>query len=310
MSLSTRYGYLGPEGTFTERALLTLPEAATHDLVPWPSIPKALDAVRRGEAHAAMVPLENSVEGAVSATVDDLAVGGPLMIVREVYLPIAFALLVRPGTKLPEIKTVTAHPHAQPQVRKWLAEHVPYAEWQSASSNAEGARLVRDGRFDAAVAGEFAAARYGLVPLATDIHDVAGAATRFVLVGRPGRVPPATGADKTTLLVHLFDDRPGALLELLLEFEMFGVNLLRIESRPTGQGLGRYYFSIDCGGHIADTRVGEALKGLRRICADVRFLGSYPRADGIFSIPTAPTADEEFVKADDWLARCLGGVEH
>ncbi|MFI8301662.1 prephenate dehydratase [Streptomyces nigra] len=307
MSLSTRYGYLGPEGTFTERALRTLPEVAKRDLVPWPSIPAALDAVRRGETCAAMVPLENSVEGTVSATVDNLAVGAPLMIVREVYLPISFALLVRPGTKMHEVKTVTAHSHAQPQVRKWLAEHMPYAEWQSASSNAEGARLVQDGRYDAAIAGVFAGAKYGLEPLATDIHDVAGAATRFILVGKHGRAAPATGSDKTTLLVHLLDDRLGALLELLLEFAEFGVDLLRIESRPTGGGLGRYYFSIDCEGHVTDARVDEALKSLRRICSDVRFLGSYPRADDeIYTSPTSSSTNEQFAKADEWLAR-VGG---
>lgn len=307
MSLTTRYGYLGPEGTFSEMALRTLPEAAAHVLLPWPSIPAVLEAVRRGEARAAMVPLEDSVEGAVLVTVDELAAGDPLMIVREVYLPITFALLARPGTELHEVKTVTAHPHARPQVRKWLAGHLPYAEWQSASSNAVAARLVREGRYDAAFAGEFAAAGYGLEALATQIHDVAGTVTRFVFVGRPARVAPATGADKTTLLIHLPDDRPGALLELLQAFAVLGVNLTRIESRPTGEGLGRYYFSIDCEGHIADARVGEALKGVRRICPDVRFLGSYPRADGIRSSSTPLTADEQFVMADEWLARCLEG---
>ncbi|MFD6313767.1 prephenate dehydratase [Streptomyces nigra] len=307
MSLSTKYGYLGPEGTFTERALRTLPEAATHELVPWPSIPAALDAVRRGDTQAAMVPLENSVEGAVPATVDGLADGDPLVIVREVCLPITFALLARPGTKLHEIKTVTGHSHAQPQVRKWLAAHLPDAEWQCASSNAEGARFVRDGHFDAAVAGEFTGVKYGLQPLVTDIHDVAGATTRFVLASRPERAVPPTGSDKTTLFVHLVDDRPDALLELMLALSAFGVNLLRIETRPTGEGLGRYYFSIDCEGHITDVRVGEAVKNLRRICPHVQFLGSYPRAeDGVYANRTPPATDEQFTEADEWLARCLG----
>ncbi|MFI8301673.1 prephenate dehydratase [Streptomyces nigra] len=304
MSLSTKYGYLGPEGTFTERALRTLPEAAKRDLVPWPSIPAALDAVRRGDIHAAMVPLENSVEGAVPATVDGLADGDPLVIVREVCLPITFALLVRPGTKLHEIKTVTGHSHAQSQVRRWLAAHLPDAEWHYASSNAEGARLVQDGRFDAAVAGEFAGVKYGLQALVTDIHDVAGATTRFVLVSNPDRAAPPTGSDKTTLFVHLVDDRPDALLELMLQLSAFGVDLMRIETRPTGEGLGRYYFSIDCEGHIADARVGEAVKNLRQICSNVQFLGSYPRAHE--GANCTPTVDEQFTEADEWLARCLG----
>lgn len=307
MSPSSNYTYLGPEGTFTEAALRTLPEAATRVLVPMISVPTALDAVRRGDAGAAMVPLENSVEGAVLVTLDELATGEPLTIVREVFLPIAFALLVRPGTDLDAVKTVTAHPHAQPQVRKWLARHLPDAVWEPSASNADGARLVSEGRYDAAFAGEFAAAAYGLEPLFTDIHDAENAVTRFVLVARPARVAAPTGADRTSLVFQLPDDHPGALLELLQEFAVRGVNLTRIESRPTGEGLGKYFFSIDCEGHIAEARVGEALKGLRRICPDVRFLGSYPRADGVPTRPRPGTEDADFTSASDWLARCLDG---
>lgn len=153
MSPASRYTYLGPEGTFTEAALHTLPEAATRQLTPMVSVPAALDPVRNGEAQAAFVPIENSVEGGVTATLDELASGRRLMIYREVLLPIAFALLARPGTSLESVKTVTGHPVAQPQVRKWLAEHLPEALWESAASNADGARLVQEGRYDAAFAG-------------------------------------------------------------------------------------------------------------------------------------------------------------
>jgi prephenate dehydratase len=184
----SRYTYLGPEGTFTEAALRTLPEAATRELVPMISVPAALDAVRNREAGGALVPIENSVEGGVTATVDELASGRPLMIYREVLLPIAFSLLARPGTELSAIKTVTGHPVAQAQVRRWLERNLPDAQWESAASNADGARLVQEGRFDAAFAGEFAAATYGLQSLVSDIHDAQNAAPRFVLVGLPG--PP------------------------------------------------------------------------------------------------------------------------
>lgn len=153
MSSASRYTYLGPEGTFTEAALRSLPEAATRELVPMVSVPAALDAVRGGEAGGALVPIENSVEGGITATLDELAFGEPLMIYREVLLPIAFALLVRPGTDLTGVKTVTGHPAAQIQVRQWLAEHLPDAVWESAASNADGARLVQEGRFDGAFAG-------------------------------------------------------------------------------------------------------------------------------------------------------------
>ncbi|MEV4440366.1 prephenate dehydratase [Streptomyces sp. NPDC049577] len=311
---ASRYTYLGPEGTFTEAALRTLPEAATRELVPMLSVPAALDAVRNGEAAGALVPIENSVEGGVTATLDELATGTPLMIYREVLLRIAFALLVRPGTKLADVKTVTGHPVAQPQVRKWLAAHLPDAVWESAASNADGARLVREGRYDAAFAGEFAAATYGLEPLVTDIHDAENAQTRFVLAGRPARPAARTGADRTSLVVWLGDDHPGALLELLQEFAARGVNLMRIESRPTGQGMGRYCFSVDCEGHITDRRVGEALMGLKRTCPKVRFLGSYPRAGVDADRLAAETArlrpgtsDGDFVAAADWLARCQDG---
>jgi prephenate dehydratase len=308
-SPSARYTYLGPEGTFTEAALRTLPEAATRELVPMVSVPAAFDAVRNGEADAAaaLVPIENSVEGGVTATLDELATGVPLMIYREVLLPIAFALLVRPGSNLAEIKTVTGHPVAQPQVRNWLAAHLPDAVWESAASNADGARLVQEGRFDAAFAGEFAASRYGLHPLVTEIHDAANAQTRFVLVGRPGRPAAPTGADKTSAVFWLGDDHPGALLELLQEFAVRGVNLIRIESRPTGSGIGRYCFSVDAEGHITDRRVGEALMGLKRICPQVRFLGSYPRADEVPPQVRPGTTDAEFAAAADWLGRALDG---
>lgn len=295
-------------GTFTEAALRTLPEAATRELVPMSSVQLVLDAVRTGAASGAFVPIENSVEGAVTATNDELASGAPLMIYREVLLPITFALLVRPGTGLADVKTVTSHPVAQAQVRRWLAANLPDAHWESAASNADGARLVAEGRYDGAFAGEFAAPIYGLDPLVKDIVDVQSATTRFVLVGRPGRVSSPTGADKTSMVAWLPDDHPGALLELLQEFAVRGVNLMRIESRPTGEGLGNYCFLIDCEGHLSDRRVGEALMGLKRICPQVRFLGSYPRADRQVSGHQRPgTSDADFGAAADWLSRCLDG---
>ncbi|PRH77629.1 prephenate dehydratase [Streptomyces solincola] len=307
---ATRYTYLGPEGTFTEAALRTLPEAATRELVPTVSVQAALDAVRNGEAAAAFVPIENSVEGGVTATLDELASGEPLMIYREVLLPIAFALLVRPGTKITDVKTVTGHPVAQPQVRKWLRAHLPEAVWESAASNADGARLVQEGRYDAAFAGEFAAATYGLEALVRDIHDAANAETRFVLVGRPARPAAPTGADKTSVVIWQREDHPGTLQALLQEFAARGVNLMLLQSRPTGAGIGNYCFAIDAEGHIADLPMGEALMGLKRSCAKVRFLGSYPRAGATAEdvTPLRPgMSDADFTAASDWLARCQDG---
>ncbi|MCA1222255.1 prephenate dehydratase [Streptomyces sp. 8L] len=307
---ATRYTYLGPEGTFTEAALRTLPEAATRELAPMVSVPAAFDAVRAGQAAGAFAAIENSVEGGVTATIDELTGGEPLMIYREVLLPITFALLVRPGTALADVRTVTGHPVAQPQVRDWLRGHLPDAVWESAASNADGARLVREGKYDGAFAGVFAAATYGLEPLFTEIHDAANAVTRFVLVGRPGRPAAPTGADKTSLVIWLGEDHPGALLDLLQEFAVRGVNLIQIQSRPTGAGMGKYCFAVDAEGHIAERRVAEALMGLKRICPKVRFLGSYPRA-GVAPADVRPprtgTSDADFIEAAEWLARSQDG---
>src|SRR4051812_35556648 len=303
-----RYAYLGPAGTFSEAALRALPSAANADLVPYPSVPDVLDAVRRGDVSAAVVPLENSVEGSVATTLDELAVGDPVVITRELLLPVSFALLARPGTGLDAVKTVTTIPHAEAQVRGWLRRELPNARFVPAASTADGARAVAAGEADAAVASPLAAERYGLEVLGHDIHDVEGAQTRFVVVTRSGTPPAApTGADRTTVVAFIADDHPGALLEILMEFAVRGVNLTRIESRPTGAQIGRYYFSMDCEGHIADARVGEALSALRRICADVRFLGSYPRADGLAPVVRRGTADRDFDDAAVWLERLRAG---
>jgi prephenate dehydratase len=302
-----RYAYLGPEGTFTEAALQTLDEAADVEPVPYPTVQAALDAVRKADAARAVVPLENSVEGAVTATLDELAVGHDLVICAEVLLPVDFALLARTGTGLSDVKTVGGHMHAQPQCRQWLAENLPDAQWRPTTSNAEAARQVAEGQVDAALAGAFAASRYGLAVLASDIHDRAGAVTRFVVVRRPGPLPARTGADRTSLVAFPSDERPGVLVEMLTEFAVRGVNLTRLESRPIGDRLGRYCFSIDCDGHLDDARVGEALMGLRRVCADVRFLGSYPRRDGTGTRIRAGTSDGEFADAAAWLARLRYG---
>ncbi len=302
-----RYAYLGPEGTFTEAALRTLDETADAEATPYPTVQAALDATRNGEAVRAVVPIENSVEGAVTATLDELAFGQNLIICAEILLPVTFALLGRPGTALDEIKTVGGHPHAQPQCRRWLAGHLPAAQWRPAASNAEAAQQASDGKIGAALAGAFAAPRYGLDVLADDINDHEGAVTRFVVVRVPGPLPARTGSDRTSLAAFLADDHPGALAEILTEFAVRGVNLTRVESRPTGDVLGRYCFSIDCEGHIDEARVGEALMGLRRVCADVRFLGSYPRRDGGTTHVRPGTSDAEFADATAWLARLRYG---
>ena len=303
-----RFGYLGPAGTFTEAALRTVPAASRADLLPYPTVVEALEAVRTGDADGAMVPLENSVEGSVATTLDELASGEPLQVTREVLLPVRFALLARPGTGLHEVSTVATHPHAEAQCRRWLRDMLPDAAVVLAPSTADAARETAAGRYDAALSAPVAAGHYGLVALADDVHDREGAVTRFVLVSRPGPPPAPTGADRTTLFAFIAEDHPGALLELLTEFAVRGVNLSRIESRPTGDRLGRYFFSLDCDGHLAEARVGEALSALRRVCADVRVLGSYPRADGVAPPVRPGTTDADFRDSAAWLARLRDGA--
>ena len=275
MSDRQQCAYLGPRGTFCEQAVAVLHGADECEPVPYPTIAAAIDAVRTGSAQRAVVPIESSVEGGVNATLDELSDDPPVLIRAEVIVPVEFALLVRPGTAMADIKVVGGHPVAQPQCRRWLAEHLPDAQWRPALSNADAAWQVADGELDAALAGSFAARHYQLDVLVEGVHDRANAVTRFIELGAPGPLPAPTAADRTSVIAYLTDDHPGALMDILSQFAVRGVNLSRIESRPTGEGIGRYCFFIDCEGHVLAPSVGEALMGLRRACSDVRFLGSY-----------------------------------
>jgi len=297
-------GYFGPAGTFTHQALLTF---STEAAMPFTTVGEALDAVREGVVEASLVPIENSVEGGVTVTLDTLASGRPLTIVREVLLPVQFNLCARPGTRLEDVRRVLTHPHAAAQCRGWMHEFVPAARITEGGSTAAAAAEVADpsSKYDAAICAPVAGELYGLEPVATGIADNAEAVTRFVLASRPTEPPARTGADKTTLVAYMRADRSGALLEILEQFSSRGVNLSRIESRPTKTGLGNYCFSIDAEGHLRDPRVAEAMLGLHRICADVVFLGSYPRADGVRPTIVDGFTDEEFAAARAWYASLI-----
>ena len=297
----TRLAFLGPEGTFAHGALTMLPIARGAELLPTANVTLAIDAVRSEQADAALVPLENSVEGAVPATLDELANGAPLVIAEETYLDVAFDLMARPGTSLPDVRTVATHAHAEAQVRRWLLDNLPGAQVALVGSTAAGAQAVAGGEFDAAIGAAVAGRLYELATLAHDIADNPGAVTRFVLLTRPSPPPAPTGNDRTTLVAYLREDHSGALLEILSEFANRAVNLTRIESRPTKGRIGQYCFSIDCEGHVADERVGDALAALHRVCADVRYLGSYPRRDGKQAGVPRGRQDTDFTDARSWL---------
>ena len=307
-----RYAYFGPVGTFSEAALRTVvPDAPAEAM---PSVDATIEAVRSGAADVGCVPIENSVEGGVPATLDGLASGDPLVVVAEVVLPVSFVLAAAPGTALADVRRVSTHSHAWAQVRHGLHQRLPGVSYVPATSTAAAAEALaaqRDGGpaagFEAAVCAPFAAERFGLDVLAERIEDRSGAQTRFVLLSRPGTLPARTGADKTSLVVFLREERPGALVEALEQFVTRGINLTRIESRPAGDALGRYCFSIDCDGHLADARVGEALMGLHRVSERVRFVGSYPRADGGASVLGHGPSDADFADAQRWLEHLRAG---
>ncbi|MEL4358784.1 MULTISPECIES: prephenate dehydratase [unclassified Luteococcus] len=295
-------GYFGPAGTFTHQALLSV---STDEARPYPTVVAALDAVRAGEVEAALVPIENSVEGGVSATLDNLAAGDRLMIIREVLLPVQFGLYVRPGTRLDDVRQILTHPHAYNQTRGWVAAHCPQAQVTEGGSTAAAAAEVADpsSRHDAAICAAVAGQMYGLEAAGTAIADNEAAVTRFVLVAPQGPPSQRTGADKTTLVAYMRENHPGALQEILDQFTVRGVNLSRIESRPTKTTLGNYCFSIDAEGHLLDSRMADALVGLHRICKRVVFLGSYARADRVKPRVPAGATDEDYAAAMMWLEK-------
>ena len=203
------------------------------------------------------------------------------------------------------MRSVLTHPHAAAQCRDWLATHLPRATVTEGGSTAAAAAEVAEpgSAFDAAVCARVAGELYGLTAAATGIADNEAAVTRFVLISRPGPVGPPTGADKTTLVLFMREDHPGALLEILEQFASRGVNLSRIESRPTKRTLGDYCFSVDAEGHVSDARLAEALMGLHRTCAGVVFLGSYPRADRAEVSVRLGTSNQDYAEALAWLER-------
>ena len=271
---SHTFAYLGPVGTFTEAALQKI-TCDSDKKVPYANVTAALDAVRKGEADYALVPIENSVEGVVARTLDELASGDPLTISGEVTLPVTFAFMTKVGATT--IKRIGTHPHAESQCREYIAKNYPHAEVVPTASTSAAAEAVSKGELDAAIASSSAAAHFGLEIREENIGDNSGAVTRFICAQKPGWIPEPTGHDRTSMAVFIDIDHAGALLEILQVFAKYDVNLTFIQSRPTGRELGHYHFIIDVEGHINDLPVGKSVEELREICDDIRFLGSYPR---------------------------------
>jgi prephenate dehydratase len=293
--------FLGPEGTFSEEALLSVRALAGCTPVPMSTIAEALDAADRGEVDAAFVPIENSIDGAVSATLDHLIFDVELFIQLEQVLDVHLELLAPAGTDIASIRRVVSIPVALAQCRRFLRERLPGADLEHAPSTAEAARSVGNAGLvgTAAIAPALAGRMYGLESVAHAVEDHAGNQTRFVLAAK-GALPPATGQDRTSLVCFQQADKPGTLHEILGQFAARSLNLTRIESRPTKLGLGDYCFAIELEGHLSDEVVGDCLKELHSELASVKFLGSYP-AFG----ERGPQRREEIAaaraQADAWL---------
>jgi prephenate dehydratase len=271
-----RIAYLGPPGTFSEEAVARSGLAAGDEPLPCASFPDAWEAVLAGRAEAALLPVENSIEGAIGTTLDLLVHRAGLMIRREVLLPVEQHLLAKAGTTLGEVTRVLSHPQPLGQCSRFLRERLPGARLEATHSTADAAIQVSQGLAGAAAIGaRAAAARYGLVILAESIQDAGENTTRFLLVAATDEGP--TGRDRTSIAFTLDRDRPGGLYEVMGEFARRGLNLSKIESRPMKQALGHYVFFIDFEGHRLDAPSAAALESVRRLVHRFYLLGSYPR---------------------------------
>jgi prephenate dehydratase len=280
---ATSIGFLGPPGTFTEEALrATLgdqtPGKRTRQFLPYASMQETIEAVLMGEVDCAIVPIENSIEGSVSATVDILAHEiDNLQIVREVRHPIRHSLLARPGVTIDQITKVVSHPHANAQCRTWLRRNLPGRDIEAANSTANAVeRVASSSETWAAIGNRLAAAKYGCVVLEADIEDHMDNETRFVFLARQRERQDWFEPYKTSVVCEIAEDQPGALLLILQEFAFRHINLSKIESRPSKRRLGDYIFLVDMEGKVDDGPVADALRCLCCKLPRLTVLGSYP----------------------------------
>jgi prephenate dehydratase len=304
-----KVGYLGPEGTFTQEALSSQENLAGQSLLEYASITEVITAVHNKEINMGIVPVENALEGTVRETLDQLIFYSDVLIQKEIVIDINLYLLGLPQAKLKDIKSVISYPHAYSQCRQWIKTHLGSVELKAANSTADAAKFVKKhGKISyAAVAPRLAAELYGLKILAKEIQDQSTNQTRFILISADG-IPRPTGHDKTSIVCFQKKDRPGSLHAILGEFSARNINLTKLESRPSREGLGQYCFVIDLEGHISNPVVGDCIKTLYAELADVKFLGSYPRA-GVQAEQLRTNANRSWQRAELWYSGLLSKME-
>lgn len=271
-----KISYLGPEGTFTEEALLKFVKSfETITPIPLSTIVDVIKSVDRGEADEGLIPIENSLEGSVNLTQDFLTFESEAKIIREITIPIRHNLIGKKGVKLEDIKKIVSHPHATAQCRHFLNSKLPNVEIIAANSTAEAVRKIAElDSQTAAIGTKIAADLYDLSVIESDIEDSKDNKTRFVFVGN--FIPPKSNHDKTSIVCFLKKDKPGSLYNILKIFAERNINLTKIESRPAKKDIGDYVFMIDMEGHVHDSKIFEAIESLRKNVYMVKILGSYP----------------------------------
>lgn len=270
--------FLGPSGTWAQEALLTNTTYSDDDTIAYPSVYDVVAAVAAGDAESGIVPMENSIEGSVSATLDVLAFENDnVFIAREVVHPVSHRLIARTKLGMDDIEKIISHPHAHAQCRRYLRANLPQAEVVAANSTAEAVRIVSESQEKwAAIGSSIAAKSYGCAVLADEIEDYPDNRTRFVLLSTSEADQELEGPYKTSIVCTIAHDQPGSLLQILQEFAHRYVNLTKIESRPSKKGLGDYVFFIDMEGRKEDPAISSAIKCLECKLASVKLLGSYP----------------------------------
>jgi len=282
----TTYAYLGPQGTYSHQAALHACEIAGDtdqaQLFECNSITEVFEQVDRGRADFGVVPIENSLEGSVNETMDAFVFTTDAHIIREFILDIHHNLIVAPGVDKTTIRTVSSHPQALAQCRRWLTKEIPAATTRATTSTATAVIEVlgqkgKDSEAEAAIGAKLAAELFGGTVIEEQIEDHMGNQTRFVVFSHSNA--PRTGQDKTSMALFMRQDRPGTLLMILAELAYAGLNLTKIESRPTKRALGDYMFWLDVDGHMDDLDLKTALDSLRLKLREVKIIGSFPKAD-------------------------------